>query len=264
MEKKYFLVLMIPFVYFLFFFIKNYYTPRISFIGGTEYSPGDDVRVFIQVLKDSGTPADNAVCWLDLYYPNKTKMFNKTLMIWVGENGLYHYDFIAPEVEGVYMLSIDCRYPSEKHVFYPNHVSTGTLSNLYYDDGLVISSSTLYIYFDYLNESYDNYAVFKIQPYEGEYVDIYINNTCTNSFDFFGRVEYNKPYFTKDLNLTCHNPPRFYLNSTRRFDIDLSNIVGYYNLTSTVYKLRGGGEVHISYKKAVITGNEIPNANIVS
>ena len=96
-------------------------------VHGTEYVSGDPGTLFL-LLKDSqGLPISNASCTVDIYYPN---IANQTHPEWIDngimmykEEGLYFYDFTAPAVVGLYMVSAQCRYSVSEKYYYT--LSTG-------------------------------------------------------------------------------------------------------------------------------------------
>jgi hypothetical protein len=81
---------------------------------GTEYRSGDAGKTFLQLLDSQRMPVVNATCKVRGYNPDTTLWFDYSLMAApVGNNsdGLYYYDFIAPSLEGVYMLAAYCVVP---------------------------------------------------------------------------------------------------------------------------------------------------------
>jgi hypothetical protein len=79
---------------------------------GTEYSPNELATAFLQLKNETGSPINNATCFLTSYYPNKTIFLNQTVMNYQsGSDGLYFYDVMIPENLGVYMLSASCDIP---------------------------------------------------------------------------------------------------------------------------------------------------------
>jgi len=81
-------------------------------LSGTEYISGQTGKIFAQLLNSSYLPINNASCLLNMYYPNETILYNNVSMTAVGNDGLYYYDFLAPNTEGLYMLSVSCVTPS--------------------------------------------------------------------------------------------------------------------------------------------------------
>lgn len=87
-------------------------------VGATEYEPFDAVKVFLQ-LTEGEQPVNNALCYIDVYYPNNTKWQNNQVMVYLnGSNGLYFWTSIAPNVTGVYMIEVDCHYTYESFWVY--------------------------------------------------------------------------------------------------------------------------------------------------
>ena len=81
-------------------------------LSGTEYISGQTGKIFAQLLNSNYLPINNASCLLNMYYPNETILYNNVSMTAVGNDGLYYYDFLAPNTEGLYMLSVSCVTPS--------------------------------------------------------------------------------------------------------------------------------------------------------
>lgn len=245
--------------FFLSYLYKLLFTPRIIFgaKGFTEYSPGDNGRVFIQLLDNFFSPVSNAVCNIRAYYPNNTLFFSGIMTYF--EKGLYYFDFIAPETLGVYMTLVECSYPQEKVSYFPDN------TNLWYIDNTVVSASSLTLDFPNITEDYRSYfeAYFRSIPTAG--VNIYILNRCNNVYELIERATVNRPQVSNDFELTCRNPPRFLMNSTAKFGIDMFSITTYRNATSMVANLRGGGEIHIKLVKGEFTPSEnIPSIHILS
>ena len=229
------------------------YSPRIVFgaKGFTEYSPGSPGKVFIQVLDNFFTPVNNAICRLTVYYPNTTKFINNVTMI-PFENGLYYWDFVAPYVEGVYMTTVSCTYPSDLIVLTPSD------SRFWYKDGTTVSGTSitatipipsgvsgnadLLIYFTVIDPA---------NP-----VTIQVNNTATNQWETLGTATVNTPQLSFTIDLSTHNPVAVKLTSAKSFSVDLLNLYAYQNATVVQTNLRGGGEIHVEVKKVAITPDE--------
>jgi len=90
---------------------------------GTEYFEGDDATIFLLLKDANGLPISNATCTLDIYYPqispNTThpEWINDGLMLYL-EEGLYYYDFVAPEFAGLYMVNAQCQYLTTRDFYY--------------------------------------------------------------------------------------------------------------------------------------------------
>jgi hypothetical protein len=78
---------------------------------GTEYETGDNGTVFLQLLNENRLPINNALCYIDIYFPNKTVFIDNDYMMYLlGSDGLYFYDVAIPNTVGVYMLSARCNF----------------------------------------------------------------------------------------------------------------------------------------------------------
>jgi len=85
---------------------------------GTDYSPGDNATVFLQLLND-GQPIDNQSCRLSVFDTINTSLFlldDYPMVNQVDENGnrhgLYIAQFTAPTQTGVYPLMANCTQPT--------------------------------------------------------------------------------------------------------------------------------------------------------
>ena len=73
---------------------------KISFpslqLFGTEYQVGDAGTSFIQLLDDERQSINDASCFIDAYYPNKTIFWNDAPLTYqTASDGLYYKDFTA-------------------------------------------------------------------------------------------------------------------------------------------------------------------------
>jgi hypothetical protein len=132
-------------------FTQKVVNQTTMFVGGTEYMPFDEVKVFLQLLQGD-VPINNASCYVSIYYPNNTIWQNNQSMIYQnGTNGLYWWSGVAPNVSGVYMVDSRCRYDYYQRWVYPSgtltdpHINTtfgtmtGSISSLNdYQDSLYI------------------------------------------------------------------------------------------------------------------------------
>jgi hypothetical protein len=83
---------------------------------GTEYTAEEPATIWLQLLRNY-QPLNNATCYITAYQPNKTIFLNKTLMNYLdGSDGVYYYDLTAPSILGVYMLSANCKIPSDAFI----------------------------------------------------------------------------------------------------------------------------------------------------
>jgi len=248
-------VLPIIFLIYYFGYVK---VPRIH-VFGTEYSPGDEGRVFVQVLSDTFTPVNNAICTLSIFYPNNSRFVSDEAMMGL-ERGFYFYDFIAPEVTGVYMIDVSCNYPNSKVTYYPQESTA-----LYLLDGntyTIKAGKTGNITFDTTIYSYF-YATF-YGTFAGTtgYADIYIMKD--SSWEYYCQLTYYKPTCSKVIeNYTGYTPTFSISVYNKDLLLDLANLIQYNSTEQTLTNLRGGGEIHISYKKMVISDIEMPQARIL-
>lgn len=113
---------------------SSYFKSPTLGVHGTEYTIGDNGTLFVQV-----DGVNDAVCGAKAYYPNKTIFISNLLSYLNGSNGLYYYDFQAPNTTGVYMVEASCA-----RSFTPANVAT-YLSQIASQDSLVNSTGvTLY------------------------------------------------------------------------------------------------------------------------
>jgi hypothetical protein len=230
---------------------KFLYTPRIIFgaKGFTEYSPGSPGKVFVQVLDNFFTPVNNAICRLTVYYPNTTKFIDNVIMI-PFENGLYYWDFVAPDVEGVYMTTVSCVYPNDLVVLTPSD------NRLWYRDVITLAGTDITATIPIPSDASGKAdLVIYFTDIENP-VTIQINNTVTNQWDTLGTATVNTPQVSFTIDLSTHNPVTVRMTSDRAFRVDLLNLYAYRNATVVQTNLRGGGEIHVEVKKVAITPDE--------
>ncbi|MCK5293673.1 MAG: hypothetical protein KAJ49_03400 [Arcobacteraceae bacterium] len=86
--------------------------PTIS-VFGTEYQVGEVGTSFIQLLNDNRQAINDASCFIDAYYPNKSNFWiNAPLTYQENSDGLYYKEFTVPDITGLYMLSSACYIPA--------------------------------------------------------------------------------------------------------------------------------------------------------
>jgi len=270
---------------------------------GTEYSPGDEGRVFLQLLRNH-EPVNNSLCVIDIYWPNKTVFIKEAPMFYLeGSKGLYYFDFLAPEEQGIYMLSVQCFYIVEKTFDYCDEVDInkgmhvwGTYQDTWEDDGkyLIIAESDLtgykldvrfYFYNVSTPSNYTGMTIFWSGKWTSseEYLNIQAYDWCNDdwfsAFDnkvtsytptvsnFLSKDEYNvsclvSPEGTVIVRFTDSNPSEH----TKRgyFYTDYIDVQMNYLTLAQVEAIRGGGEIHVAYKKAVIEPSENPEIKIIS
>jgi hypothetical protein len=247
------IILLIVSSFFLYSLYKFFYTPRIVFgaKGFTEYSPGSNGKVFVQVLDNFFTPVDNAICKLTVYYPNTTRFISNATML-PFENGLYYWDFVAPDVEGVYMTTVSCTYPGDLIVLTPSQ------SQYWYKDNVVMSGTSLTATIPIPSGVSDNadLVIYFTSIDSANPVTIQINNTATNQWETLGTATVNTPQLSFTIDLSTHRPVTVRMTAGKTFSVDLLNLYAYKNTTVVQTNLRGGGEIHVETKKVAIVPDE--------
>lgn len=113
---------------------------------GTDYSPGDNARVFLQ-LTQNRTGFNDAFCQLNIHYPDSVDIaphylvennFMKNMMM----EGLYYYDFTIPNEIGIYISDAVCYTGVNTTIIEPyadvlheGSVQSGSLNDTIIDDG---------------------------------------------------------------------------------------------------------------------------------
>jgi hypothetical protein len=246
--------ILVPILFAIYYFgyVK---VPRMH-VFGTEYSPGDEGKVFVQVLSDIYTPVDNAICNLNVYYPDNTKFINNEAMMGLGR-GLYFYNFIAPNTTGVYMVDIACKYPNFIVTYYPQESTA-----LYAMDGVTLTiTGTMNITFNTTIYSRFYGTFYGITDKPTSYVDIYVLKD--SSWEYYCQMTYYKPTCAKIVENYTGYSPVFRLVVTGKVVMDLANLIQYNTTEQVMTNLRGGGEIHVSYKKTVISDIDMPQARII-
>jgi len=249
---------------------------------GTEYLPFKPGRVFLQLLDNNNQPIDDALCYISFYSPTNSIIVEDTLMTHF-KRGLYYYDFITPEEEGVYMIYVECRYRFTEIKYNPLYLTLGgtavvnDLAYTFEKDG-----KTLDVSYDKKNEYIDftfPYIGSNVSDYyiiidglvtdtaadtapKNININVQIYNNCTRTYDTLGTLTYYFPSRSFYIsNATCYRQPIIRLLSpggSYTYSIDLLN-VKYYNLSSVVINnIRGGGEVHITRFDNLVFDLELP------
>jgi len=81
-------------------------------VHGTEYSPHDKGKVWLQLLNSSGEEIINGVCYVDIYTPSNEEFIEFATMTNLLHDGIYYYDFTIPQEYGVYPSIAKCYYDS--------------------------------------------------------------------------------------------------------------------------------------------------------
>lgn len=188
----------------------------VASVQGTDYSPGDNGRVFLKLIKDD-LPINDEVCLITIHDPASIKgstsyLIYDGLMNSIGEDGLYYYDFTVPDEEGVYMVSAKCFVGENTTVFNPisdnlieGIYQSGSVNDISVTDGVyyVISEQNnglsnrsyvhdFYFNFSSLNESLVTFAaaqfVGRVTPDTVETIKMQIYNYTSASFIDFPNV----------------------------------------------------------------------------
>jgi hypothetical protein len=94
---------------------------------GTEYYINDFGKSWIQLIDSSGNFVDNGTCYIDIYTPDNDQFLERASMSFL-ENGIYYYDFIVPNVIGI--------YPSIGLCYYITTTQIETADSGYVDTGI--------------------------------------------------------------------------------------------------------------------------------
>lgn len=224
--------LLISFTIIAGFFINYFILPRSPSIRvfGTEYSPGDEGKVFLQLLDEHSKPINNALCLISIYHPDKTEWIKNASMFYLdGSDGLYYFDFVAPNIEGVYMVACQCFYIIEEIYDYADNnvlihgIESGSYKDTWKDDNVFHSvnekliagtGNSIDFYYEFYNislpQNYTGMSIYWIgrwdDPYES--VNQYVYNFCNNSWDLLeNKISTNTPsisnYIHKD-EILCY------------------------------------------------------------
>ena len=116
--------------------ITYYNNPRgeIRF-HGTEYSPGEQAKAWIQLIDSNGNEVTQGLCFFFALYPDNTYFLYNAPMSY-SDKGIYYYDFKVPYVSGTYPLIAQCYYNGSVNPLYANDslIEVGSLfSGTYLD-----------------------------------------------------------------------------------------------------------------------------------
>jgi len=243
---------------------------------GTEYVTGQIAKTFLQLLDEHNQPVENASCWLDVYYPNTTVFIDYAWMLKF-KDGLYYYDYVLPNVTGVYMIVVKCYVPTEEYHLkaseativqgtnYLNDYQATWFDDLVYwetrrEGGKIILDFNFTVDFAITNETNIDVLTIYSMSWCFECLKMYIYDYSTNSWELLpnrgsGRwpqriilsnpitVEKIDDYLSPDNKLTIRLETTAY-----RLDVDyliirlIGGTIEYQDLTI----LRGSGEAHVS------------------
>jgi hypothetical protein len=93
-------------------------------VWGTEYIPGDNMTIWLQLLDDERQPIENSTCFSKVWYPDTTQWNGYRGMTFLDE-GIHYLFLSAPSYDGVYPISAMCYMPGIEDYS----------QTYYYDDG---------------------------------------------------------------------------------------------------------------------------------
>ena len=251
-------------------------------IFGTEYEPGDQGRIFLQLL-DSQQPVNNATCLIDLYYPDKTIWFDDAVMPYLEESdGLYYFDLILPEQTGIYMLTVRCFYIVDYTRDYADNftlilgtVLAGDYTDTWKDDEQyheimetkVVGKNYIDVIYDFTNVSipsnYTGIAIYWVGRWDDalENVRVWLWDFCNSTwYALPNQISSNTPIVTnfvakEEYNVSClvnGGRVRVRFNDTlgdgtrSNFWTDLLEVQMNYLTFGAIEMIRGGGELHVT------------------
>jgi len=123
-------------------------------VSGTEYYENDDGTVFLQIVDSVGVAINNATCSLNMYYPNTVNathpLFITDGMMLFLSNGIYYYDFVIPNLAGVYIVDAKCTYLMTGEQYYPAYSALAPVRNVtvgtYTGDPIVLNDYSDWLY----------------------------------------------------------------------------------------------------------------------
>jgi hypothetical protein len=109
---------------------------------GTEYTSGQQAKIWLQLINSTGSYVNNAVCYADIYSPQNTEYLEKAQMDNLNHDGIYYYDLLAPNDEGVYPVIASCFYIASEKIYNATNYFTqfgtydsGTINDTHIQDG---------------------------------------------------------------------------------------------------------------------------------
>jgi len=283
------------------YFLNNLLVQRKPHVKvfGTEYSPQDEGRVFLQLLDENFKPINNALCLISIYYPDKTEWFRNVSMFYLpGSDGLYYFDFIAPAIEGVYMVSAKCFYVIDETYDYADSYNlvrgnriNGAIEDTWKDDSVYLTFreslfDRLEVRFDFENVSIPinntGMTIYWVGRWEDpdEYLTEYVYDFCNSAWlELPNRITTNTPMVSNYLDASAYNISCFLgdagnvvrvrfedqgaYGSREYFRTDFIDVQMHYATYGQINNIRGGGEIHVSTKKFE-PSEEYPSISIIS
>jgi hypothetical protein len=109
-------------------------------VHGTEYSYGQQAKVWLQLLDSNGSTISNGICFIDIFNPTNTNYLEQATMTNMNHEGIYYYDLGVPMMQGVYPVIASCYYTAGQT---SNYGSTITMSRGTLDSGSMTNTKVL-------------------------------------------------------------------------------------------------------------------------
>jgi hypothetical protein len=204
--------------------------PSMSMFG-TDYYVGDYGKVWLQLLDTSGKNVDNAICFLDVYYPFGNKYIERASMNFL-DKGIYYYDLMIPDIVGIYPTTALCYYTTTNQIEtadsgYINtgindinsYVQTQTKNNVYWKIDENISGGNYRLDF---GENFTNIS----QPALMTEIDIFWSGKWNGGTDYLTIQIYN---FTSSSWIALSNT----IPDTGGSRIDITNSIANTNASNS-------------------------------
>jgi hypothetical protein len=238
------------------------------FGGGTEYYPNSYGKIFFQYLDINFQPINDGLCVFDMYSPNNTLLYSNEIMDFL-ENGVYYYDFKVPSEEGVYIVSAECKDPTQRIQYLANNFTsytpiysqTGDYTYTWAFDGnnhyveSTLTNLNISYFFTSDTGGFGNIDWYGGTSSGGVFEILFLNCSSGNFQSLLSTtIPVNQLlHFSKALsgNFSC--------NGTLEINLRLASSGGrranlwtdymffnLYNTSGAIQVVRGGGEVHVS------------------
>ncbi len=102
-------------------------------VHGTEYLPGDNAKIWLQLQDEFGQAVNDGVCEVDIYTPGGGYFIEQGSMTNMYHDGIYYYNFVAPLTNGVYPAIARCYFSGTQDFETADNftLTTGTQTNTY-------------------------------------------------------------------------------------------------------------------------------------
>ena len=266
---------------------------------GTEYYPLEHGRIYIQLLsKDQ--PINNALCLIDLYYPDLTVWFDDASMLYLnGSEGLYYFDVIIPDNPGVYMTTVKCFYIIDETYDYADNavvlkgIESGTFQDTWKEDNAYhdirekqAGGYTLDFYYEFYNitvpQNYTGMSIYWIGRWTDpeESVRMYVWDWCNNSWiELENEITTNTPMVSNFLgsseyDVSCiidNGVIRVRFNDTDPSEksyfgnllTDFIDVQMHYLSFGAIESIRGGGELHVKNPRIPVVLSDMITESLV-